>query len=121
MNLIRKRKICPFYADNLVCKKFPNCEYNHPKMCKFQDKCKFKNSCKFIHPNPPSWEFPALSATAEINPVQRTDLSFSDICEHFKNGKMIFKLNDSSNFEDILLKIKKCLETKTTNIFILER
>lgn len=121
MNFIRKRKICPLYAENVVCKKFPNCEYNHPKMCKFQDKCKFKNSCKFIHPSVPGWEFPALSSTEEILHDRKTNLSFSDICEFLKNGKMIFKLNDSSNYEDIFLKIKNCLETKTTNIFILER
>ena len=31
-----------------LCQKFPNCDFNHYEICRFQDKC-YKNGCKFVH------------------------------------------------------------------------
>jgi hypothetical protein len=118
-----RKKKCVFYAANGFCKNYLNCQFYHPPPCKFKERCKFKETtCRFFHPKPynlDQYSFPLLSKTTEscTEPAQKI-MSFKDVCEHLENGKMVFSIDENTNYDEIFKKIRNCLDTKTANAFV---
>lgn len=109
------RKKCENFEIYKYCKNYKNCPFYHPPLCKFKQNCRFKNTtCKFFHKR----EKVNMVEDKITNPVK---ILYKDVCIHSKDGKMYFTINEKTNFDEIVGKIKSSLENEITNEFVLKK
>jgi hypothetical protein len=123
-----KKKKCIFYETYKYCKNYETCPYYHPTLCKYKERCRFKNTtCRFYHPQHFSLKKEHFPEITSSNSLTENDsdlincdlkLSFRDVCEHSKDGKMYFYTTNDTDYNEIFEKIKNSLENKTSNVFV---